>query len=548
MEAALAHLTLEELLDELLVRVRSALEADTAAILLLDEDAEELVARAAKGIEEEVERGVRIPVGAGFAGRVAAERRSIFVENVDEANIYNPILREKGIKSLLGTPLIARGRVLGVLHVGTLKPHRFEDEETELLEIVAERVARAIDHGILFEEAREAKERAEATAERLRKVQEVTEAALAGHTLNDLLDELLVRVRTALAADTAAILLLDERTNELVAQAAKGVEEEVERGVRVPVGKGFAGRVAASRSSVAIEDIDHAELHNPILREKGIKSLLGTPLISRERVLGVLHVGTLTPRVFSADDVDLLEIVAERVAVALERSLVHEELLALDSLKREFISVAAHEVRTPASVIYGVAETLAHRRASLDPSEVDALVDAFYDASVRLARLTEELLDYSRVESYSRELRLQPLNLRSVITQAVRGLSPGGEGDIEIEIPDSLTVNSDREALERIIGNLVGNALVHGAPPVHIGASGANGNTRITVSDHGPGVHEAFVSRLFDPFSRAEDASGKPGAGLGLAIALSYTRRLGGELEYAPGTPGAKFTLVLPGD
>jgi signal transduction histidine kinase/BMFP domain-containing protein YqiC len=548
MEAALAHLTLEELLDELLVRVRSALEADTAAILLLDENAEELVARAAKGIEEEVEQGVRIPLGAGFAGRVAAERRSISIENVDEANIYNPILREKGIKSLLGTPLIARGRVLGVLHVGTLRPHRFGDEEVELLEIVAERVARAIDHGILFEEAREAKERAEATTERLRKVQEVTEAALGGLTLNDLLDELLIRVRSALAADTAAILLLDERTNELVAQAAKGVEEEVERGVRIPVGKGFAGRVAASRSSLAIEDVDRADVHNPILREKGIKSLLGAPLISRERVLGVLHVGTLTPRVFTADDVDLLEIVAERVAVALERSLVHEELLTLDSLKREFISVAAHEVRTPASVIYGVAETLAHRRASLDPTEIDALVDAFYNASVRLARLTEELLDYSRVESYSRDLRFEPLNLRVVISQAVRGLSAGGEDDIEIEIPDSLTVNSDRESLERIIGNLVGNALVHGAPPVQIGAFGANGNTRITVSDHGPGVHEAFVARLFDPFSRAEEASGKPGAGLGLAIALSYTRRLGGELEYAPGTPGAKFTLVLPGD
>jgi signal transduction histidine kinase len=549
MEAALAHLALDELLDELLVRVRSALEADTAAILLFDDDAKQLVARAAKGIEEEVEQGVRIPLGAGFAGRVAAERRSIAIANIDEANIYNPILREKGIKSLLGTPLIARGRVIAVLHVGTLKPHRFDDDEIELLEIVAERVASAIDHGILFEAAREAKERAEATADRLRKVQEVTEAALGGLTLDDLLDELLNRVRAALAADTAAILLLDEQTDELVAQAAKGIEEEAERGVRIPVGEGFAGRVAASREPVAIGDVDRENVTNPILREKGIKSLLGAPLISRGRVLGVLHVGTLEPRVFTDDDVELLEIVAERVAVALERSLVHEELLALDNLKREFISVAAHEVRTPASVIYGVAETLANRRTSLDPSEVDALVEAFYDASVRLATLTEELLDYSRVESRSRELRLEPLNLRAVVSQAVRGLSIGGVGDIEIEIPGSLTVKSDREALERVIGNLVGNALVHGAPPIQIGASGANGNTRITVADHGPGIHDAFLSRLFDPFSRAEEASGKPGAGLGLAIALSYTRRLGGELEYAHATPtGAKFTLVLPGD
>jgi signal transduction histidine kinase len=547
MEAALAHLTLEELLDELLVRVRSALEADTAAILILDEGVDELVARAAKGIEEEVEQGVRIPLGAGFAGRVAAERRSISIDNVDEADIYNPILREKGIKSLLGTPLLARGRVLGVLHVGTLSHHHFDRDEIELLEIVAERVSKAIDHGLLFEEAREAQERAQATADRLRTVQEVTEAALGGLTLDDLLDELLLRVRAALHADTAAVLLLDGEANELVARAAKGVEEEVEGGVRIPVGEGFAGRVAATRRSVSIEDAEHADVLNPILREKGIRSLLGVPLISRGRVLGVLHVGTLEKRTFSQDEIELLEIVAERVAVALERSLVHEELLALDSLKREFISVAAHEVRTPASVIYGVAETLAHRRGSLEPAEVDALVEAFYDASVRLARLTEELLDYSRVESYSRQLRLESLNLRSVIAQAVSGLAPGGEEEIEIEIPDSMTVMSDREALERILGNLVGNALVHGAPPVEVAAESRNGHTTLTVSDSGPGVPDAFVGNLFDPFSRGEGTSGKPGAGLGLAIALSYTRRLGGELRYEAGEPiGARFSLVLP--
>jgi K+-sensing histidine kinase KdpD len=523
MESALAHLTLDELLDELLERVRAALEADTAAVLILDEETNELVARAAKGIEEEVERCVRIPLGAGFAGRVAAEQRSISIENIDEAHIYNPILRQKGIKSLLGTPQI------------------------ELLEIVAERVSQAIDHGLLFEEARSARERAEATADRLRKVQEVTEAALGGLTLDDLLDELLVRVRTALDADTAAILLLDEDADELLARAAKGIEEEVERGIRIPVGQGFAGRVAATRQSVSIDDVEHADVFNPILREKGIKSLLGTPLISRDRVLGVLHVGTLTSRVFTADDRDLLEIVAERIAVALERSLVHEELLSLDNLKREFISVAAHEVRTPATVIYGVAETLAHRRKLLDPSEVDALVEAFYDASVRLARLTEELLDYSRVEGYWRELQLEPLNLRSVISQAVLGLSAHGERQIENVIPDSMTIRSDRDALERIVGNLVGNALVHGAPPVRIGAERGNGRVRITVTDQGPGVDEGFVSRLFDPFSRSAESSGKAGAGLGLAIALSYTRRLGGELRYTPGSPtGATFTLELP--
>ncbi|MEA2280164.1 MAG: hypothetical protein QOK21_771, partial [Solirubrobacteraceae bacterium] len=117
-DAALAYLPEEELLQELLRRISDILSVDTVAILLLEGDT--LHARAAKGIEEEVEQGVRIPLGRGFAGRVAAERRPITILDVDHADILNPILRQKGIKSLLGVPLLVQGRVIGVLHVGSL--------------------------------------------------------------------------------------------------------------------------------------------------------------------------------------------------------------------------------------------------------------------------------------------------------------------------------------------------------------------------------------------------------------------------------------------
>src|SRR6187397_2793450 len=93
--AALAYLGEEELLQELLNRVAEIMHVDTVAILLLE--GEQLHARAAKGIEEEVEQGVRLPLGRGFAGRVAAERRQVFVPDIDNAEILNPILRQKGI-------------------------------------------------------------------------------------------------------------------------------------------------------------------------------------------------------------------------------------------------------------------------------------------------------------------------------------------------------------------------------------------------------------------------------------------------------------------
>lgn len=145
--AALAHLSVQELLDELLERVRELLEVDTTAVLLLDPAQRFLVATAARGLEEEVHQGVRIPLGGGFAGRIAAEKRPVLIESVNHSNVLNPILRQKGIRSLLGVPLVLGGRVLGVLHVGSLTTRRFSPEDVQLLQLVADRVALAVQAG-----------------------------------------------------------------------------------------------------------------------------------------------------------------------------------------------------------------------------------------------------------------------------------------------------------------------------------------------------------------------------------------------------------------
>src|SRR4051794_21063729 len=217
-DAALVHLDLEELLSALLERTTELLETDTCAILLLDEERGELVARAAVGIEEEVEQGVRIPLGRGFAGRVAAERRPVILDDVDHSDVLNPILREKGIKALCGVPLLVHGESVGVLHVGTLVPREFTAYDVELLQLAADRAAVAIEHARLFEAERRARAR-------LERLQLVTDIALAHPQLDDLLDVVLPRIREILGADTCAVLLLDEDKQELVARAAVGIEE-----------------------------------------------------------------------------------------------------------------------------------------------------------------------------------------------------------------------------------------------------------------------------------------------------------------------------------
>jgi phosphoserine phosphatase RsbU/P len=143
-DEAFAHLNVEEFLDHLLERVREVLAVDTAVVLLLDRWGRFLVATAAIGLEEEVSQGAHVPVGRGFAGRVAAERRPIYIEEVSGAELFNPLLARRGLRSLLGVPLTAGGALLGVLHVGTVTPRRFTTDETEFLQLAAARAAMAV--------------------------------------------------------------------------------------------------------------------------------------------------------------------------------------------------------------------------------------------------------------------------------------------------------------------------------------------------------------------------------------------------------------------
>jgi anti-sigma regulatory factor (Ser/Thr protein kinase)/putative methionine-R-sulfoxide reductase with GAF domain len=173
--------------------------------------------------------------------------------------------------------------------------------------------------------------------ERLRRIESVTDAALTHLDVQDLLVELLERVRETLDVDTAAVLLVDEVTNDLVATAASGIEEEVRQRVRVPLGQGFAGRIAAEVAPVVIEDVDHSEVLNPLLQERGVRSLVGVPLVVASRVIGVLHVGSLTARRFEPDDVEFIQLVGDRVALAIQARRSNVERAAASALQRSLI-------------------------------------------------------------------------------------------------------------------------------------------------------------------------------------------------------------------
>jgi serine phosphatase RsbU (regulator of sigma subunit)/anti-sigma regulatory factor (Ser/Thr protein kinase) len=178
----------------------------------------------------------------------------------------------------------------------------------------------------------------------LAEFQRVTDATLAYLSQDELFAELLNRISEILGSDTAAILLLEENGETLRARAAKGIEEEVEQNVRIPMGRGFAGRIAAERRSITIPDVDHADILNPILRQKGIRSLLGVPLVVEARVLGVLHVGTLTRRTFTDHDAELLQVAGDRVAMAIANAQLEEQRRIVESLQRVLLPSRLPEI------------------------------------------------------------------------------------------------------------------------------------------------------------------------------------------------------------
>jgi signal transduction histidine kinase len=231
--------------------------------------------------------------------------------------------------------------------------------------------------------------------------------------------------------------------------------------------------------------------------------------------------------------------------LALEGAL--EELRRIDQLKSDFISIASHELRAPIAVVHGIAATLHLRGEYLTAEQRLELRATMYAQSAKLRDLTEQLLDLSRIDSGT--LHVDPCRFRprESIDALLPRIAPDRLADVEVTIDPALEVETDPNGFERVTGNLIGNALKYGRPPVVVSAD-ANRAFRLVVEDRGEGVPPELARSMFERFTRGERASReKLGAGLGLAIARSFARALGGDLRYEPAKPhGARFVLKLP--
>lgn len=190
---------------------------------------------------------------------------------------------------------------------------------------ITERVQRERQQAAALEREREAQVARKRAERELERLQAALDTALLHHTLDGMLNELLRRARSALGSDTATLLLADERGEYLTVRASYGLTSSVAMNVRVPIGQGFAGRIAATHKPYTLFDTKDADVVSPYLREQ-IRSILGVPLLVDDRLLGVLHVGSSQPRRFTASDIWLLRQIADRAALAIDRAQLYEAL------------------------------------------------------------------------------------------------------------------------------------------------------------------------------------------------------------------------------
>lgn len=324
------ELNLAGLLGDLLDRILAVMDADNAAVLLTEADGQTLVLRAVRGPEAAVADRVRVPVGQGFAGRVAASGAPLVIDDLSTFDAVNPFLREQ-MRSAVGVPLLLHGRTVGVLHVAAARPRRFGDRDVRLLQRAAGLVALALDGARLFEqrqvalaEAEAARQEAEAANAELVRLQALTDTALSHLALEDLLRELLGRISAVMGVEDIGILLVEPDGQTMMLRAARGLKGAGTAHATIPVGQGVAGRVAATRTPLIVDDLASFDVYHPPLRARE-QSAVAVPLLAEGRLLGVVYVGSATPRRFTDRDVQLLQRACDRIALAIDRARAYED-------------------------------------------------------------------------------------------------------------------------------------------------------------------------------------------------------------------------------
>jgi len=507
-----------------------------------------------------------------FPGRIWASKVPLWVADFgSDGSFPGAAVAARGnLHSAFGFPVISGDAVIGVIELFSRQNE--EPDSATLATLISigsqigqfiERVNAETERRDVLKRAQEARREAEALTEQLAALQKVTDAALGHLSIDELLAESLTRIREVLHVDTVAVLLLDKEGNELVAWAAQGLEEEVEFGVRIPVGRGFAGKIVATAKAIIISEVENADLFNPLLREKGIKSLLGVPMLVEGRPIGVLHVGTFKHTRFTEEEVRLLQSAADRVALAIENARLYQvernaraEAETANRAKDEFLTILSHELRTPLTPIIGWVHMM--ENGILPSGDFQRALGVINKNAYNLKRLINDLLDMSAVLSGKMRIEHTSVPLASVLEESVetmRSFASDAKVKLKMEISNdsrSVTIRGDRGRLGQTFCNVLHNAIKFSPAQgvVTISSTATTFDAIVTFRDRGEGIPPEFLPHVFDRFRQADGSRTRSygGLGLGLSLVKSFVSAHGGTIEATSegAGQGSSFVITLP--
>ncbi len=548
-------LDLDGLLRQVMDRVTSLLEADRSTLYLVDRERGEIWSKVLKGARP---REIRLPIGLGIAGWVARHGRAVSLDDAYRDGRFHPDVDQLSgyrTRSVLCLPLRGRsGEVVGVIQALNRRGGAFSDEDERLLASVASQASVALENARLFAELERRNQDLRQVRDGLH--QKVAELDLlhglerrfaAATDLPAALDAVLERVIEVCGAQAGALLLREADQGQLFFRSARGGKPEVVRPLRIPLGTGISGAVAASGRPILANDVGREKAFDPALAARigyTVESALCVPLSHQGEVLGALEL--LNKRGgFDGGDLDLLRLVATEsarmVAVgrAREAQSREERLVAIGQM----LSGVMHDLRTPMTVISGYAQLMVDEPDAAERRRACELILKQFDA---VSAMTREVLEFARgkVEVLRRKV-LVNVFMEEVAEYLRRDLAGKGV-ELRVRTRYAGAARFDEVKMKRVIYNIARNAAQAmargGRFTLHVGKE--KDRLVFRMSDTGPGIPEEMRGRLFESFASHGKADG---TGLGLAIVKRIAEEHGGSVECRTRSgKGTTFIVSLP--
>lgn len=354
----------------------------------------------------------------------------------------------------------------------------------------------------------------------------------------------------------AAALVEDGRLTVFVHRGL--TRAQVEALPHEPEGRGMLAAVLEDKAPIRKDRLqDDARSVGFPLRHVPMAAFLGVPIMFETELLGALYL-TKPPGegLFGEQQELFMQALANQVGVALEagrllreKQEINEQLRSANRLKTDFVSMTSHELLSPLTAILGFGRILQRRWVHLPDDRRRHLVDQILEGATRLQRLVTQLLEMNRIEAGALAIHPRAIDVGAVAREVLAGLETP-DAPIELRCPDGLLAMADPEHLGQMLTNYVANALRYGAPPFLVEGRAEGSEVELRVRDHGDGVPQDFVPRLFEKFSQANPVAGaeRRGFGLGLSIVRALAEAQQGRAWYEPNRPrGACFCISLPG-